>query len=188
MTANAPADATQPASPTTQELLTGPYKRVALTPIPFFARVPQSWDNKVPEGTHLNFLEGPGPNGSQIQISLETGTHVPADLLKNVLDRAKKAADADPKKVRLFQIKPLGDMQVMEQQNFFTGADDPRQRWIDWKLTFFVHGDIDYATYIVDVLGLPEQRFDQSKELLQKIFDSITYDPTAAAPSAPTGL
>jgi hypothetical protein len=181
-----PAEATQPAGPTTQELLNGPYKRVSLTPIPFWARVPESWENKIPKGTTLNFLEGPGPDGGTIQISLENGTLVPSeDILKNLLKRAQKNADANKDKFRLFQIKQMGETQVMEEQTSFTNPQDPQQQLIDWKLTFFVHRDIDYATYVVDVLGLPAGRFEQSKELIGKIFGSITYDPAAANPVSP---
>ena len=174
-----PTQATQPAGPTTQELLNGPYKHIALTPTPFSAKAPESWQNKIPEGANLNFLQGPGPGGGEIQISLEIGKTVPSELIKSILDHAQKAADADKQKVRLFQIRKMGDIQVMEEQNLFTGDG---QQMIDWKLTFFVHRDIDYATYVVDLLGLPVDQFEASKPLLQKVFDSITYDPTAAIP------
>jgi hypothetical protein len=175
--AEKPAEPTAPTTPTTQELLTGPYKRITLLPLPFSARIPQSWETKTPEGTQLNFLQGPGPDGKEIQISLDVGTPLKPEQLKNVLEGARKAADRDKKMYRSFQIRKMGDMQVMDEQRIFPNSDHPDQPLIDWKLTFFVQRDLDYAPYVIDVLGLTEDRFEQSKELLAKIFDSIQYEP-----------
>src|SRR5581483_1689340 len=107
---------TLPAGPTTQELLAGPYKKVSLTPLPMSAQVPQSWEVKMPEGTDFTFLEGPGPDGQMIQISLELGTPQTPEKLKNILTHAQRDADNDKQTYRLFRIKNVGDIQVIEQQ------------------------------------------------------------------------
>ena len=62
-----------PASrPTTQELLSGPRKKLPLLPLPLSAQVPQSWQVKsITE--NLFFLEGPAPSGDvQIQLAERT--------------------------------------------------------------------------------------------------------------------
>ena len=77
-----------PSAPTTQTLMEGPYRKVMLTPLPLSARVPESWDNKMPEGMHLNFLQGPAPDGLDVQLSLEIGSSLTSEQLKNVLQGA----------------------------------------------------------------------------------------------------
>ena len=171
-----PAEKAVVSTPTTQELMSGPYKRVLLSPLPFYARVPQSWENKMMEGTTLNFLQGSGPDGQDVQISLVIGTPVKSESLKNVLARAQRDADKDKNTYREFHIRQIGDIQVMEEQKLFTSTDNPREQLIDWKMTFFVPRDLDYAPYVVDVLGMTTERFEKSKDLLKKISDSIEYE------------
>jgi hypothetical protein len=48
---------------------------------------------------------------------------------------------------------------------------------MDWKVTYFVHTELDYGQYVVDVIGLTAGQYEQSKDLLRKIFDSIAYQP-----------
>jgi hypothetical protein len=169
--------AKMPTVPTTQELMSWPYKTVALTPLPFSAKVPESWENKTPQGTTLNFLQGPLPDGQDVQISLEVGSSMTPDQLKNVLQGGKREADKDKQTIRKFDIHPVGEVQAMEQQRVLTSRDQPEQV-IDWRVTFFVQRDLDVETYVVDILGLNEDRFEKSKDLLQKILDSIAYEHT----------
>jgi hypothetical protein len=164
--------AAQPAGPTTQELLDGPYKKVWLTPLALTARVPQSWDLKTPEGTTLHLLQGPGPDGQDIQISLEVGTAIKPDQLKNVLQGAQKNADKDKAHIREFKIKQIGDMQAMEEQRIFDDPSKPQEQLVDWKITCFAQRDLDLVPYVIEI-GLPSARFDRCKELLQKILDSV---------------
>src|SRR4051812_8985897 len=79
----------QAAAPSTQQLLSGPSKKVWLTPLSLTARVPESWDLKTPEGTTLHLLQGPGLDGQSIQLSLEIGTAVTGEQLKNILQGAQ---------------------------------------------------------------------------------------------------
>ncbi len=177
-----PAEAAPATAPTTQDLINGPYKKISLAPLPLLAQVPQSWDVKTPPGTHLAFLQGPSPDGSDIQISLEVGTPLAPDRLQNVLDRAQRAADQDKKLYRAFEIKKVGDTKIMEEQKPFSGGENSQQQLVEWKMTYFVHGDINYTAYVLDIPGLSADQLEQSHVLLQKIFDSITYDSNAAAP------
>jgi hypothetical protein len=169
---------TAPAVPTTQKLMDGPYKTVKLDPLPLTASVPESWDNKVPEGTHLNFLQGPALDGMDVQLSLEPGSSMRPDQVKNVLQGAKKEADKDKQNVRKFEIRQMGDVQAMEEQRILSNPDNPRQQAIDWRITYFVPRDIDTNSYTVEVLGLSQDRFEKCQPLLRKIIDSIEYSPS----------
>ena len=166
---------TQPAGPTTQELLDGPYKKVWLTPLALTARVPQSWDLKTPEGTTLHLLQGPAPDGADVQISLEVGTAIKPDQFKNVLQGAQRNAEKDKAHIREFKIKQIGQMQAMEEQRIYEDPSNPQLQLIDWKITCFAQRDLDVVPYVIEV-GLPSARFERCHELLQKILDSIEPD------------
>lgn len=174
--AKPPSDVSVPPVPTTQELMTGPYKRVLLLPLPLSAQVPKSWDCTTPEGTQMTFLEGPAPGGRSIRISLEIGRTIKPDELKNILEGAKRAAAKSKDKVQL-DIRSIGDAQVLEERRLNSAATTPQDQPMDWKVTYFVHTELDYGQYVVDVIGLTAGQYEQSKDLLRKIFDSITYQP-----------
>ena len=127
--------------------------------------------------TNLTFLQGPGIDGSDIQISLEQGTPLNPERLENVLSGAKRAAEKEKQAGRNLEIKNVGDMRVMEEQRAFSSTTNPSQQLIDWKVTYFVRRDIDYAPYVINIIGMTNERLDRSRELLRKIIDSIQYEP-----------
>src|SRR5438094_2439480 len=56
--------------PTTQELMSGPKKRIGLPPMPFTANVPVQWKVESLAGGGVVVLTGPTPSGdAQIQLS-----------------------------------------------------------------------------------------------------------------------
>jgi hypothetical protein len=154
--------------------MTGAYKRVLLTPLPFSAQVPQSWDVKSEAG--IAFLQGPIPGNRTIQISLEVGRFIKPDELKNILEGAKRAAAKDKDKVHL-ELRTEGDVQVLEERRLNSATTAPADQPMDWKVTYFVHGELDYSQFVLDVLGLTADQYTQSKDLLRKIFDSVVYQP-----------
>jgi len=166
-----------PPPPTTQELMSGKYKKLPLTPLPLTAEVPESWSVETTKGTTLTTLEGPGIDGRKIQMSLTIGTPMTADRLKNVLDGIKRAATRESQSNRSIQVRDAGDVKILEEQRTFAGATQPDEQTHDWKVTYFVHTELDYSQYVVDVIGLTAGQYEQSKDLLRKIFDSITYQP-----------
>lgn len=168
-----------PAVPTTQELMSGPYKKLALAPLPLSASVPKSWEIYVPEGARMTFLQGPGLGGQSVRISLETGAPVPASRLPGLLDGAKKAAEKNKLNTRLCEVRAVGDTQILEEQKLYHPSDNPQQSMIEWRVTYFVHRELDYAPYVLDVLGLTSAQYDESKDLLRKIFDTIAHDPAS---------
>src|SRR5437016_14344399 len=58
------------ARPTTQELMSGPKKRIPLTPLPFTANVPMQWKIESLAGGGVVVLTGATPTGdAQIQLT-----------------------------------------------------------------------------------------------------------------------
>jgi hypothetical protein len=95
-----------------------------------------------------------------------------------MLDGAKKEAAKDPKNTLLCQVREAKGMKVLEMQNLLTSTTQPDLVNVDWKITFFVRQDVDYANYAL-VIYLPESQFEQSKDLIRKIVDSVTYQAPA---------
>ena len=131
----------------------------------------------MPEGTKLTFLQGPGPDGQDIRISLEIGRSLTPDELAHVLDGARRASTKPSNKLRLFNVRDMGDTKVLEEQKVVSDSANSQEQSIDWKITYFVHRDINIVPYSLDVLGMTAGQFDQSKDLLRKIIDSIVYEP-----------
>lgn len=176
ITAKAPTDVAATPAPTTQELMSGPYKKITLTPLPLSAQVPQSWDIATVPNTQISLLKGPGIDGRDIEISLQVGTSLNPDQLKNVLEGATRASTRASKNLRLFKIRDMDDMKVMEEQRTFVSPELPAEQLIDWKVTYFIHRDLDYSPMVINALGMTLSQFEQSKDLLRKIIDSIVYE------------
>jgi hypothetical protein len=148
-----------------------------LTPLPLAAQVPLSWEVKTLEGgSGMTFLQGPVPGGRTIQISLEVGRSIKPDELKNILEGAKRAAAKDKEHVQL-DLRTEGDLQVLEERKLLSATASPQEQLMEWKVTYFAHGELDYSQFVLDVLGLNAEQYAQSKDLLRKIFDSVVYQP-----------
>jgi hypothetical protein len=186
ITEKPPTDVAPTVVPTTQELMGGKYKKVSLMPLPLSAEVPDSWKVETLPGTSLTCLRGYGLDGRMIQMSLEIGTPLATDnlgtadkKLKNVLDGATRASTRESQSVRKFDVRSVGDIKRLEEQRIFAGSTQPSEQLLDWKVTFFVSRNDEFAPYSVRSLGLTTDQYEQSKDLLHKIYDSITPDAVA---------
>jgi hypothetical protein len=162
--------------PTTQELLGGSYKEVSLTPLPFKAKIPQSWKVEMLAGTSDSLLHGPGPTGNEIRITLNVSMSLTPDRLELLLQGAKRSSEKDKDKTLLCEVRKSGEVQILEMQRIIPATTQPADQPIDWKLTYFVPHNLDYESYSLNVLGMSYGQYGPSKELLRKIFDSVTYN------------
>jgi hypothetical protein len=162
-----------PPPPTTQELMSGPYKTVNLSPLPLSAQVPESWECKTLQGSQMSVLQGPAPGGSYVLISLETSESFPPDKLDGMLEAAKKISESEKKTTLLCAVRQTNGMKILETQNLRASTTQPDKTNVDWTITCFVRRDVDYAGYALNVY-MPQPQFDQTKELISKIFDSVT--------------
>ena len=69
----------EPARPTTQELLSGSYKRLVLPGMPLAVQAPQSW--KIEMDGPLTFLQGPTP--TDVLVDLTTTDRTPGGTEKH---------------------------------------------------------------------------------------------------------
>lgn len=182
---DAAAPSTQPAAPTTQELLTAAPTRTAIRVIPFWISLPPGWAVKTDAG--VTILHGPTPAGvAQIQIGRH-GSPIEkhAEML---ITGAKKAAATHPGPYTLAEVRTLGGVQVLETRsigaNRATPAIDsagniiaPNSTPLEWKISAFVpdgKSTVICEAYFVD---LTQEQYDRDKELLDKIVASLEYDP-----------
>jgi hypothetical protein len=192
-----------PSHPTTQELLTGPRKRLTLAPVPFSASVPLPW--KLENLASGAVLAGPTPSG-EVQIQLSSRTSVKKEDLDIVQRAAKKELAATQpaiKRVLKAELKKLPNSaaQVFERQAIgqpapliVTDANNHEHTEtatpFDWTLTLYVPNGTDFARYELNFIGgLTAEQYKQDQQLLEAILSSLIYEPSAATPppaAAPT--
>jgi hypothetical protein len=173
-----PTSAPAPA-PTTQELLTGKYKTIALPPTPLTVEAPESWQYKIidiKDSPEVRLLTGPAPDGSTARIAPLRGSSVPLKTLEFILNGAKRASTREANVT--CTIRDAGDMKVMEVLKI-PDFSPTSETYVDWKLTCFIRGDLDYSSYTLDVIGLTPAQLEKSKDLYKKIFDSVAYKAPA---------
>jgi hypothetical protein len=186
----------EPAAPTTQELLAGPRKALALSSLPLMAQVPQSWSIQTLNGSSTTLLEGPSPGGL-VQIQLATRPPIAPDKLQVILSRAIKEQTDKPQTVKVLDVKPMPDVpgaQILERQSVGrtmpsvplnvegTQLSKPETLY-SWTITYFIPQGDAFDPYELNFVGLTAEQFQSGQEVLRKIIDSVTYTGVPATPA-----
>jgi hypothetical protein len=189
-----------PKVPTTQELLTGPRKRVDLMPLPLSMEMPVSWgrwNEKNPAGIKIdaNLFQGYTPNG-EVQIQLSSRPSMKPEDLDRIVDAGKKEKAAKPQQILKFELRPLGSAKVLERQS--VGLPQPLTTYdpdgtahtsvesnFKWTLTVLVPSSGNYSVYEIE-MDLTKNQYDKDKDFLNTIIDTLRYDADAATTTAPS--
>jgi hypothetical protein len=167
-------------SPTTQELtqafMAAPFVDLALRPLPLHARVPRSWGVETTRGTDITLLRGPGPDGHQLAISMAELVSMTPQRVNLTVRAAQRDAKQDPATLKC-DVHQTTDMQILEIVRVIKADAQPDDQPIDWRITYFAQHDLNYDAYVLSVIGLTQKQYEQSKDLLRRIIDSITYIP-----------
>jgi hypothetical protein len=180
--------ATRPAKPTTQELVSGQPKRIALKSIPFWISVPSGWQLKSQGGVMI--LQGPTPSGvAQLQI----GRHLApiASHVENLIAGAQREADGKAGPYTLAEVSETNGMKALEKRSVGSTRPVPAidaagntiaQTYtsMDWKKSVFVPDGRDTVVCEIHFIDLSREQYDLDKEVLSKIMASLQYDPRAS--------
>jgi hypothetical protein len=168
------------AGPTTQELaqefMAAPFVDLALRPLPLQAKVPRSWGVETTRGTDITMLRGPGPDAHQLYISLSVLMSMTPDRMNLTVQAAQRDAKKDPATLKC-DVRQTTDMQILEIVRTINATTQPEDQPVDWRITFFAQHDLNYDSYVLSVIGLTQKQYEQSKDLLRRIIDSVTYVP-----------
>jgi len=178
-----------PQRPTTQELLTGPRKRINVTPLPFSANVPLSWKVESLGAGSIIVLTGPSPSG-EAQIQLANRSTAKKEELEIIQRAAKKeltqpATDSVKRTVKV-DFRKLGDVEVFERQAVglpgpLTTTDAQGIEHTEtatpytWTVMLFVPQGSEYARYEMNFIGLTAEQYKQDKQLLDAIMATLQY-------------
>lgn len=172
-----------PKIPTTQELVNGPRTVQALGPLPMTMRVPVSWAVKVTGGATL--LSGFSPNG-EITIQLSSRSSIKKTNFDSMLKSDKKEQAEKPQSILKVETRPLGDMLIYERQ----AVGDPQpytvydknmkertttEQLFKWTIALLAPSGDAYQRYELNFVGLTKSQYDQDKNFLQGILDTLSY-------------
>jgi hypothetical protein len=137
-------------------------------------------------------LEGPTPAGTaQIQMSRHISPI--AQHAERLIEGAQKEIAAQPGPYNRCELRKLGDVQVLEYRKLgkpsgapaidSTGKQvAPAGTPLQWKVTAFVPGGgKEVSLCEISFVDLSREQYDLDRELLDKIFSSLKYDPGAAS-------
>ena len=175
--------------PTTQQLLEGPRKPLALAAMPLTVRVPVGWSIRNMDGTSVTFLEGPTPAGdASIQLSERAVTK--ADKFDIVVNGAKRELAEHPDTIRMAELRDIAGAKVLERQRVgrltnpnLTEPGEKASPPFTWTITVFVPRGADYETYELNFIGLTVDQYEADKSLLRGIIDSLTVSGAGATTS-----
>lgn len=189
-----------PKIPTTQEILTGPRTELVLGSLPLTANVPASWKIMRPDKTNVTLLSGYAPSG-EIQIQLTARPSLKPDELTALVASAKKEMTQKPY-IKKVELHDRNDMKLYERQT----VGDPRpytmydidgqphtttELIFSWTVIAYVPFEGALQAYELNFIGLTKSQYDQDKELLGQIIDSIRSaagGPSRSERARPTTL
>jgi hypothetical protein len=194
-----------PALPTTQELTTGPRKRLALIPLPLTIEAPVGWgklgDNN-PAGIKvtsagLNIIQGYTPSGP-VQIQLTARPVVKEDALQRIVEAGKKEMAEKPAQIVKFELRPLGGVKVLERQSVgparpFVQYDINGQEHqsmessFNWSISVLVPNEGAYQDFQLSFIDLTKSHYDKESAFLNSIMNTLRYagDTTPEATGLP---
>lgn len=189
--------ATQEAKPTTQELLSGKYKRLRLPNTPLSLMVPESW--KIDAVGPVTFITGPSPFGTAtIGLSSPSSIAFKQSEIDSLTTKLQNDIATKPEQFRRGEHRSIGNVQLIEKR--FLGKPMTRDKLDDkgdpipdnqngfvtvtatpvqWTLTLFVPADQDYARYELNFIDLDADQMSVDQQLLDKIIGSVTVDSSA---------
>lgn len=195
-----PADPSN--KPTTQELMSGTYRRLNLPGMSLTMMVPQSWKIEMHNGG-LTFLEGP-TLADQVAIQLSVREALPKDRYSALVERLAKddSAGQDSGALKKSEVRDVGMMKIVERISTAkpisigrVGArglpevDGQGNQIIDtstpmrWLLTIFIPDGQQMAHYELNFIGMTAEQYATDKPLLDKVIGSIRYDDGSFVPS-----
>jgi hypothetical protein len=182
--------------PTTQQLLEGPRREVALAEMPLTARVPAGWSVKQLDGTTMTFLEGPTPSGGDVSIQLVERAATTPEKFHIIVEGAKKELQQFPDTMRMAELhEAAGGVKVLERQRVGEAAksslNEPGVKEsppYSWTITVFIprDGGKNYETCELNFIGLTVDQYEADQALLREIVDSVTVNDATTAPTAPS--
>lgn len=204
-----PPQATTPAAapdtaekPTTQELMSGTYRRLNLPGMSLTMMVPQSWKIEM-RSSGLTFLEGPTlADRAAIQLSVREA--LPKDRYQTLVERLGKddSGAQEPGAVKKNEVREVGMMKIVERistgKPMTVGRVGPRglpevdssgnqindvSTPMRWLLTIFVPEGPRMEHFELNFIGLTAEQYATDKPLLEKVIRSIQYDDGGVAPS-----
>src|SRR6185437_2033790 len=197
-----------PKIPTTQELLSGKRTRFALLPFPLTIEVPPGWDKLTDNNAAgikvssagLNILQGYTPSG-EVQIQLVGRSPMKQDDLDRMLVAGKKEMAQKPQQIVQFDLRPIGNLKVLERQMLGTPAplttydkdNQPHtttESSFNWTLSVLIPAGGGYQVCELAFIGLTKSQYDKDKDFLNGILDTLHYagdsDVSQVTASSPT--
>lgn len=174
---------------TTQQILAGPRKPVALGVMPFTVDVPAGWavqNHGDPGSPSLSMLEGP-MSGGDAHLILRARENQSAERMKTLIDRISRDGPAIEKAGGILSIRDLGEVRVVERRDISRSAtisgttapattlSDAIQRPIEWRITLFVPSGINYEQYEMQFIDLTPAGLLLNEKLLSEIVASLKY-------------
>ena len=179
----------QSPAPTTQELLTGPYRRIQLADWPLSIEAPQSWKIETDMGGFI-FLQGHAPHGP-VQIQLAKRPSLSPDKLDQLVKAARADAAADPRRARSVELREATGFQLLERKGAEPTVTVPQvddqgnpieieHTPYSWTLNVLIPRGDELENHELNFYDLTRDQYEADRAFLEKIIDSIRPDAAAA--------
>jgi hypothetical protein len=168
------------AAPATRPIADEPRKPLSLKVLPFTVEAPESWKVVTYDtpARPIVMLEGP-LDGDEAKITLAVREDVSADILKQMIEAAKREKTADP--LIEINVTDTGDVRSIHRRRVTTTGSTTqpaldKSETVDWRVSLFVSRGVRYQQYEINFLGLNPTTFARNRALLDAIVASLAYD------------
>lgn len=183
------SDSRGKAAPTTQDLAASPRAPLSLGVMPLSVNVPAGWKVQSPNDGQSMFLQGPAPNGD-IAIALSRRPEADKKLMDVIIATGEKSHHDDPATFLLAEKRDRGEFTLFQTQKIYrprgtappdaSGHANALPPLLDWTVSVFVpSAGGRYRDYELNFVGLTLQQYQQDKDFLNSIVNSISYTPNS---------
>lgn len=188
----------QAARPTTQELLSGSFRKYMLPDTPLSVQAPESW--RFTSAGSVRLLEGPSP-ADQAMITYTQRDPVQEDRVEGLISRLKGEVSSNGD-IFKSELRQIGQMRVLERLTtsppvtnpkldnrgnpLFDAQNNPvtvKTTAVEWSLIAFIPEGKLWKQYVLTVIGLTTDSYGTDRVLLERILGSLMQEsgPTTQA-------
>jgi hypothetical protein len=194
-----PVDGTSTERPTTRQILDTAGAPIGLKLIPFTLDAPPGWEVKTLPGTATMVIDGPTPRFT-VELQMSSRGKLSAGVFESLVAGAKAESERYPGPHNRSELRELGELKVLHRMR----ADDPtneplldafgetaaaRATPLRWRINIFVpRGEREYENFDLWFNGMTVEQYEQDKQLLNRVLDSLKYNESALLPLDPVPL
>jgi hypothetical protein len=162
-----------PARPTTQQLLEGPRKALAIPGLPLTLQTPPGWKVESLADGKVIVITGAAPT-EEVQLTVAARPTVTPAQLDRFVKGAQREKAEKPQAIEKLEYRTEGTLKVLERVMASSAplSAPEAKPTVQWTWTIFAKRGENFDAYEFNFIALPKAQYEQDQEFLRSILNS----------------